>query len=137
MSIINILSPHVADLIAAGEVVECPASIIKELLGNSYDTGAKHVTCKIQDGGATYIRVTDDGCGLAPVDAGIAFVRHATSKRSDESGFVSSPEEERGKQSVVFLIYILYPLLFGASPWVSILYTYSLSLLFPILLLSL
>ena len=86
MSVINILSPHVADLIAAGEVVERPASVIKELLENSFDAGAKHVTCEIRDGGATCIRVTDDGCGMAPEDAGIAFVRHATSKLSDESG---------------------------------------------------
>ena len=86
MSVINILSPHVADLIAAGEVVERPASVVKELLENSFDAGAKHVTCEIRDGGATYIRVTDDGCGMAPEDAGIAFVRHATSKLSDESG---------------------------------------------------
>lgn len=86
MSVINILSPHVADLIAAGEVVERPASVVKELLENSFDAGSKHVTCEIRDGGATYIRVTDDGCGMAPEDAGIAFVRHATSKLSDESG---------------------------------------------------
>ena len=86
MSVINILSPHVADLIAAGEVVERPASVVKELLENSFDAGAHHVVCEIRDGGATYIRVTDDGCGMAPEDAGIAFVRHATSKLSDESG---------------------------------------------------
>ena len=86
MSVINILSPHVADLIAAGEVVERPASVVKELLENSFDAGARHVVCEIRDGGATYIRVTDDGCGMAPEDAGIAFVRHATSKLSDESG---------------------------------------------------
>lgn len=86
MAVINILSPHVADLIAAGEVVERPASVVKELLENSFDAGAHHVVCEIRDGGATYIRVTDDGCGMAPEDAGIAFVRHATSKLSDESG---------------------------------------------------
>ncbi len=86
MSVINILSPHVADLIAAGEVVERPASVVKELLENSFDAGARHVVCEIRDGGATYIRVTDDGCGMAPEDAGIAFVRHATSKLSDEKG---------------------------------------------------
>ena len=86
MSVINILSPHVADLIAAGEVVERPASVVKELLENSFDAGARHVVCEIRDGGATYIRVTDDGCGMAPEDAGIAFVRHATSKLSDEIG---------------------------------------------------
>ncbi len=86
MSVINILSPHVADLIAAGEVVERPASVVKELIENSFDAGARHVVCEIRDGGATYIRVIDDGCGMALEDAGIAFVRHATSKLSDETG---------------------------------------------------
>lgn len=83
---INLLSPHVADLIAAGEVVERPASVVKELVENSFDAGAKHVTVEIRDGGATLIRVTDDGCGMAPEDAGIAFLRHATSKLHDEHG---------------------------------------------------
>lgn len=86
MSVINILSPHVADLIAAGEVVERPASVIKELLENSFDAGAKNIICEIRNGGMTYIRVTDDGCGMSPEDAGIAFTRHATSKLADESG---------------------------------------------------
>ncbi|MCR5138189.1 MAG: DNA mismatch repair endonuclease MutL [Oscillospiraceae bacterium] len=83
---INILSPHVADLIAAGEVVDRPASVIKELMENSFDAGASHVTVEIRNGGATMIRITDDGCGMAPEDAGIAFLRHATSKLQDESG---------------------------------------------------
>ena len=83
---INLLSPHVADLIAAGEVVERPASVIKELMENSFDAGAKNVTVEILDGGATMIRITDDGCGMAPEDAGIAFLRHATSKLKDEHG---------------------------------------------------
>ena len=86
MSVINLLSPHVADLIAAGEVVERPASVIKELIENAFDAGAHNITCEIRNGGLTYIRVTDDGCGMAPEDAGIAFLRHATSKLSDESG---------------------------------------------------
>jgi len=86
MSQINILSPHVADLIAAGEVVERPASVIKELVENAFDAGAQHVTVEIRDGGATLIEVTDDGCGMAPEDAGIAFLRHATSKLHDEHG---------------------------------------------------
>ena len=86
MPVINILSPHVADMIAAGEVVERPASVIKELVENSIDAGAKNVTVEIQDGGATLIRVTDDGCGMAPEDAGVAFLRHATSKLHDERG---------------------------------------------------
>ena len=86
MAVINLLAPHVADLIAAGEVVERPASVIKELMENSFDAGAKSVICEIRNGGMTYIRVTDDGSGMAPEDAGVAFLRHATSKLSDESG---------------------------------------------------
>ena len=86
MSEINILSPHVADMIAAGEVVERPASVIKELMENAFDAGAHAVTVELRDGGATYIRVADDGKGMAPEDAGIAFLRHATSKLHDEAG---------------------------------------------------
>ena len=86
MSVINILPPHVADLIAAGEVVERPASVIKELMENAFDAGAQNVTVELRGGGATYIRVTDDGCGMAPEDAGVAFLRHATSKLRDERG---------------------------------------------------
>ena len=86
MSEINILSPHVADMIAAGEVVERPASVVKELMENAFDAGAHSVTVELKDGGATYLRVTDDGKGMSPEDAGIAFLRHATSKLRDESG---------------------------------------------------
>ena len=86
MSVIRQLSPHVADLIAAGEVVERPASVVKELLENSFDAGAKKVTIEIQRGGMGLIRVTDDGCGMSPEDAGTAFLRHATSKLRDEYG---------------------------------------------------
>ena len=83
---INILSPQLADMIAAGEVVERPASAVKELMENSIDAGAKNITVEIRAGGAEYIRVTDDGCGMAAEDAGVAFLRHATSKLRDEKG---------------------------------------------------
>ena len=83
---INILSPHVADLIAAGEVVERPASAVKELLENAFDAGGRTVVVEIRAGGRELIRVTDDGCGMAPEDAGVCFLRHATSKLSDERG---------------------------------------------------
>jgi len=86
MSVIRQLSPHVADLIAAGEVVERPASVVKELLENSFDAGAKKVTIEIQRGGMALIRVTDDGCGMGPEDAVTCFLRHATSKLRDEYG---------------------------------------------------
>ena len=74
------LSPHIANLIAAGEVVERPASVVKELLENAVDAGASQVTVEIRDGGMTFLRVTDNGCGMIPEDARTAFKRHATSK---------------------------------------------------------
>ena len=74
------LSPHIANLIAAGEVVERPASVVKELLENAVDAGATQVTVEIRNGGMTFLRVTDNGCGMSPEDAATAFLRHATSK---------------------------------------------------------
>ena len=74
------LSTHVANLIAAGEVVERPASVAKELLENAVDAGASKITIEIRDGGMTFLRVTDNGCGMVAEDARTAFLRHATSK---------------------------------------------------------
>ena len=74
------LSPHIANLIAAGEVVERPASVVKELLENAVDAGASKITIEIRDGGMTFLRVTDNGFGMTPEDARTAFLRHATSK---------------------------------------------------------
>ena len=80
MSKIQQLSPHIADLIAAGEVVERPASCAKELVENAIDAGATQITVEIRDGGMTFLRVSDNGCGIPAEDAPTAFLRHATSK---------------------------------------------------------
>ena len=80
---INVLPGAVSELIAAGEVIERPASIVKELVENSIDSGASTITVEIQRGGVSYLRVTDNGCGIAPEDAATAFLRHATSKVRD------------------------------------------------------
>ena len=80
MGIINVLSFEVANLIAAGEVVDRPASAIKEMIENSIDAGARHITVEIQNGGITFMRISDDGCGMEPEDLPLAIKRHATSK---------------------------------------------------------
>ena len=85
MGIINVLSPQMANLIAAGEVVERPGSVVKELIENAVDAGASRIEIDIRNGGVAYIRITDDGCGIDPEDVPTAFLRHATSKLREPS----------------------------------------------------
>ncbi|MBR2731223.1 MAG: ATP-binding protein, partial [Clostridia bacterium] len=80
---IRVLPKQIAELIAAGEVVERPASVVKELLENAIDAGASSVTAEIKNGGVSYIRVTDNGCGIAREDIRSAFLSHGTSKIAD------------------------------------------------------
>ena len=82
---INVLPKEISELIAAGEVVERPASVIKELVENSIDSGARHITVEIKRGGVSYIRVSDDGCGIEKDDVKKAFLRHSTSKIKTEN----------------------------------------------------
>ena len=84
MGIINVLDPQVANLIAAGEVVDRPASVVKELLENAIDAGSTSVTVEIKHGGITFLRVSDNGCGMSREDVPVCIKRHATSKIRDE-----------------------------------------------------
>ena len=106
---IKVLPKEIAELIAAGEVVERPASVIKELMENAIDAGSSSVTVEIKNGGITYIRVTDNGCGISREDIRNAFISHATSKISTRDDFpppiaavsnvevlTRTPEEETG-----------------------------------------
>ena len=81
---IQVLDKQVAELIAAGEVVERPSAVIKELVENAVDAGATVVTVEIRRGGVTYMRVSDNGCGILPEDVPVAFLRHATSKVANQ-----------------------------------------------------
>ena len=82
---INVLPKEISELIAAGEVVERPASVVKEMIENSLDAGSNRITVEIERGGITYIRITDDGCGISREDVKTAFLRHATSKIKSQS----------------------------------------------------
>ena len=84
MARINVLPKEIYQLIAAGEVVERPSSVVKEMIENSLDAGAKNITLEIKNGGSTYIRITDDGCGIERDDVRKVFVSHATSKISQK-----------------------------------------------------
>ena len=85
MGLIHVLDTEISNKIAAGEVVERPASVIKELVENSIDAGATNITVEIKNGGVTYMRVSDNGCGMGADDAKICFLRHATSKIQTEN----------------------------------------------------
>lgn len=85
MAEINVLPKEIYQLIAAGEVVERPSSVVKEMIENSVDAGAKHITVEIKNGGTTYIRITDDGCGIEKNQVRKVFIPHATSKISQKS----------------------------------------------------
>lgn len=89
MAKVQVLSKETAELIAAGEVIERPSSIVKELLENSIDSGASSITVEIKKGGVSYIRITDNGCGIEHEDVPVAFLRHATSKIRDKDDLES------------------------------------------------
>ena len=80
MSKIQVLDPITIDKIAAGEVVERPSSVVKELVENAIDAGASAITVEIKEGGTTFIRITDNGTGIEKEQVPLAFLRHATSK---------------------------------------------------------
>ena len=102
MGRIRVLSDHVANKIAAGEVVERPASVVKELLENSLDAGATSIRVEIENGGRRLIRIADDGCGMLRDDALLAFERHATSKLHDVKDLLSIAHAGLSRRSAAF-----------------------------------
>ena len=96
--IIKLLPDHVANQIAAGEVVQRPASVVKELLENAIDAGASEITLVIKDAGKTLVQVIDNGMGMSTTDARLSFERHATSKiKSAEDLFSCHTKGFRGE----------------------------------------
>ena len=89
MAVIHVLDKHTAELIAAGEVVERPASVVKELLENSIDAGASQITVSIESGGVKLIEISDNGTGIEAEYISAAFIRHATSKIQTPDDLVS------------------------------------------------
>ena len=89
MAKINILTEITANKIAAGEVIERPSSVVKELVENSIDAGSRKISVELQTGGKRFLRVTDDGCGMSYDDALLCLERHATSKISDAADLYS------------------------------------------------
>ena len=86
---INILDQNTINKIAAGEVVERPASVVKELIENAIDAGALAITVEIKEGGISFIRITDNGCGIPKEDIRTAFLRHSTSKIKDAADLMN------------------------------------------------
>ena len=107
MGVIKLLDKEVSQLIAAGEVVERPSSVVKELVENSIDAGASKITVEIRHGGVTLIRVSDNGSGIEPDDVPMMFLRHATSKVRTQEDF--EPNLQRwasvGKQWLPSMLY--------------------------------
>lgn len=108
-TIIAVLSDHVANQIAAGEVVQRPASVVKELLENSIDAGATKITLQLEGSGRTLISVTDNGSGMGKEDAERCFLRHATSKiKNAEDLLIFTLEAFAGKLWPPSLLYLIH-----------------------------
>ena len=111
--IIQILPDNIANQIAAGEVVQRPASAVKEMLENAIDAGSTHIQLIIKDAGRTLIQVIDNGCGMSPTDARLCFERHATSKIRQAQAFFFFLKEE--SSPLIFISYFVCLLVFDLA----------------------